>query len=114
MADAVRMCKRNLDVAILVARLCGMSDDNGPTIEQRVAALEAQSKRGKWITETESDLRTAALRYARLVKFRVFIDHAGQRVTYCVADADELADYYARQMQSAAMKLVLELSMEGE
>lgn len=82
------------------------------TIEQRLAALEAQPGRGRYLNQNESDLRRLALKWANLKKFRMLIEKDGSRSTFSDSMADEQAEYTLKQLQITAFNMLRELAME--
>ncbi len=86
------------------------------TIEERIADLEAQiadvPRRGKWAKACEEDLLKHALQFARLKAHGMSIDDEGRRCLHNKPDADDLAAFYARLMQSDALAILRELSIE--
>jgi hypothetical protein len=86
------------------------------TTEERLAAIEAElaeiPRRGKWVSTYERDLIKAALQFARLKHHQTSIDSEGIRHLHCKTDADDLAKYYSREMESAASGLLIEMGLE--
>ena len=86
------------------------------TTEERIAALEiaikAVPKRGRWLAQAERDLVKHALCFAYLKLHRMILNDDGTRALLCTTDAEEHASYVLKQMQSDALAMVRELSIE--
>ena len=86
------------------------------TNEERIADLEAAlasiPMRGKQAKACEQDLVKHALQFARLKTHGMSVDDEGRRCLHNKPDADDLAEFYARLMQSDALAILRELSIE--